>query len=295
MGSESDPTIPAGFTRTSWRGMEIAHPSDWEPGFLSPAGKPGRCVFVDRRFQRLEVQWKRAAREPNLRQMYQRVGKSYRDHPSSALTGARGWEGMVRREEKSSIVYAGRHFKSERWLVQVVLIWPGRRDRQVERAVLASIAPQAKGDAARWQALGLSAVVPSAYELASHSSEVGRVRWDFERPGARKAGLTIERIALGQFWLTESLADWLKGEVPSGFRAGRQRAVDLGGHPAAAVHSRRAALRRGTRRVDLAWTCPGQDRVYRVGVWQRTVRDIDWPRPLAVHCCRPVLIGPCTE
>jgi hypothetical protein len=300
MGSASTEDLPQGFGRTCWRGMEMGHPTEWEPGFLSGLGRPGRCVFVDRRYQRLEVQWRRVARGPDLRQMYQRVAKSYGGRPSSLLVGAAGWEGMVRREENGSIVHAGKYFAPVRWLVQVVLVWPGKRQRPVELAVLRSIAPQGRADPLRWQALGLRADVPAAYELIDYRAEVGRVRWDFERSGRVRAGLMLERIAMGRYWLKRPLAEWLKTQLPGRVKALATTPAECGGHGGAAVHSRsrnlpRRALGLALRRVDVAWSCPNEDRVYRVGVWQRTRRALDWPATLTVHCCQPVRIDVCPE
>jgi hypothetical protein len=282
---------PVEFEQTCWRGLQLSHPADWEAGFLSGLGKPRRCVFVDRRFQRLEVQWRRVPRQPDLRQMYQRVGKSYRDHPSSPLAGVPDWEGIVRREDKGSVVHAGRYFDASRWLVQVVLTWPGRRDRRVERAVLASIAPQEASEAVRWRALGLSAALPSAYELTTCNTQVGRVSWEFRRSGRRPVGLILERIAMGRYWLKEPLGDWLRTQLPAGFKVRREVPAGWAGHRGAAARSRRSNLLRGllglgVNRVDLAWSCPSAQRVYRLGVWQRTAGEIDWPAPLSVNCCR---------
>ena len=287
--------LPAGFERTCWRGIEVSHPAEWEPGFLCGPDVSGRCVFVDRRFQRLEVQWRRVPREPDVTQMYDRLRRSFRDRPTSALTGVTGWRGLVRHEEDGCIVHAGRHFADARCLVQAVLVWPQRRDRQVERAVLESIAPQDKGPAAEWRALGLSASVPSNYELASCSNQVGRVTWEFHRRGRGLAGMSIERMAMEKYWLKTSLGDWLKTQLPPGYRPGRELSVNFGAHRGPQLHSRRTNPLRwllGLRisRVDLAWSCPTTGMVFRVGMWQRTRGDIDSPAHLQLHCCRAVPI-----
>jgi len=297
MSTADAETSPAGLERTCWQGMEIGHPADWEPGFLSGPDVPGRCVFVDRRFQRLEVHWRDLPRRPDLKQMYTRLAKSRRKKGVSALTDVGRWEGFVCREEAGSVVYAGCYFPDPRRLVEAVLIWPGRRDRKVERAVLGAIRPQGPSKALRWQALGLSASLPRDFRLTEAKSLVGRVTWDFRRPGRRGVGLSMERIVMGRAWLKAPLSDWVRGQLPQGFRPVRELAAEAGPHRGVELRSRRSNVLRwvlglAVSRVDVAWSCPQQDRVYRVGLWQRTSGDVDWPEPLEVRCCRTVRIGP---
>jgi len=298
MASATDEIVPSDFERTCWREIEVSHPADWEAGFLSAADAPGRCAFVDRRYQRLEVQWRKVQREPDLRQMYKRIAKSFgdRDHPTSALVGAADWEGVVRRERAGSVVHAGRYFRQGNWLVQTVLVWPGRRDRRIELGVLRSIAPRPAGPTRRWRALGLSVLAPAAFELASCENQVGRVTWEFRRPGRRAVAVTVERIAMSRYWLKKPLGDWLKTQLPSGYVVTAERTTRLAVHDAVELHSwqrnpLRGALGLRTRRVDLAWTCPAVQRVYRVGLSRRTRDEIDRPAPLEVDCCRPVAVG----
>ena len=208
-----------------------------------------------------------------------------------------GWTGVVRPQPPGLLVHAGRYFPDAGCLVQVVLACPGGRDRKLERAVLASIAPAGRSDPVLWQALGLTALVPAAFELISSTSLVGRVTWEFRRSGRPPAGLTIERIAMGRFWLKEPLGDWLAAEQPKGFRVVREGPVDCAGHDGREVASIRAGLLssvlgRGEHRLERAWRCPAEQRVYRLTSQQRSAGAGDWPGGLEVHCCRGVKLIP---
>ena len=279
--------VPAAFTRTCWRGIRIGHPADWEAAFLSGHGQPHRCVLVDRGFQRLEAHWQVLPRRPDLNQMYERLGKSFKDSRPPALTGVPEWTGLVRRDKGGWIVHAGRFFQPRRCLVQVILTWPGRRDRALERAVLDAIAPQPNDDLILWQALGLAAMVPKEFELVDCSSKVGRVCWEFRRPKRASEGLTVERLAMPRYWLKSSVSEWLTGELPRGFKVWRESSVDCGRQAGTEIYSRRSnplvgLLRKGVSRLDRAWLCREQQRVYRVACWRRARGETEWPAGLEV-------------
>jgi hypothetical protein len=285
-GTDSE-GMPAGCVQTCWRGMRIAHPPDWEPAFLSGQGQPRKCILVDRRYQRLEVHWDILPRQPDLRQMYDRLGRSFKDDGAASLTGAPEWTGLVRRDKDGWIVHAGRFFKPQRSLVQVVLTWPGRRDRALERAVLDGIGPLPNDDLILWQALGLAAMVPKDFELADAANKVGRLGWEFRRPGRGSAGLLLERLAMPRYWLKDPLGEWLKGELPQGFKVWRQSPVDCGGHPGTEIYSRRAnrlgaLVGKGVSRLDRAWLSQRESRVYRAACWRQARGEIDWPPGLEI-------------
>ena len=285
-----------GFSRTCWRGIRIAHPSDWEPAYLSRLNEPMQCRFVDRRFERLQVTWQVLPREPDLPEMYRRLARHEGRKPSPALKGVPEWTGLVRHEGAGAVVHAGRFFRPGRWLVQVVMVWPEARDRELERAVFEGISPQPAGQVRDWEALGLSAAVPADFDLTEAGSKVGKVAWDFKRPKRRWAGLSIERLAMPEAWLKGPLGEWLAGEIPPGFRPRRETPVDCGGQGGTEIYSRRASpvtflLRTGMSRLDRAWLCRNEARVYRVAYWDRAAGQIDWPAGLEVHCCQGVRLG----
>ena len=293
MARMSFPPLPEGFSQTCWEALRMAHPADWEPARLSAPREPAQCILVDRQYQRLQVRWERLGGQPDLEEMYRRLRVRHKGPPApEPLKGVPEWVGMVRREGDGCVVHAGRFFPARRWLVQVVLVWPGRRDRQVERAVLEGIVPQDSAGGLWWEALGLAAWVPEGYQMAEATSKVGRVCWRFRRRGERGEGLVIERLALPVYFLDRPVGLWLAEEIPRAFRRHCERAVDCGGQGGWEVFSRRAYLLEvavgvAASRLDRAWLCRSEQRVYRVAYWRRARRGavISWPEGLEVGCC----------
>ena len=276
-----------------WRGIRLCHPTEWEPALLSGPEKDPCCILVDRRYQRLQLQWQRLARPPDLERMFRDLQSKDEQRRSAWLSGVGGWTGLVREDEKGTLVRAGRFFEDANLLVQAVLPWPGARDRRLERAVLDSVRPLEQGETVLWKALGLWARVPAEYELSSSASPVGRVTWEFRRAGRPRAGLRIERIAMSRYWLKGSLEEWLAGQVPAEFRVLRQVGADSAGHGGWELLARRRGLRNrltetGVYRIERAWSCPEQDRVYRLSFESHCSGRIDWPEGLEVRCCRVV-------
>jgi hypothetical protein len=276
--------------------MQIDHPHQWELAIASGVDEPGRCVFVDREFRRLDVRWKPVQHVPNLDLLLDKHRRQ--QHGAATLSQLADppppWQGVVRRAEEAQVVHAGRFFKETRWLVEASLVWPRRRDTELERAILASIVPQSPGDAERlWQAMGISLTIGREFQLVRSRAQVGRVRWDFQTP---KKGPTVhvERIALPEHWLKSSLDDWLLHELPPNSQVLRRTKVPCRGHEAEMLLSRTkagiVATLRGLRRVrlDLAWQCPVDGRLYHVTQGQCTRQpEIALTESLTVRCCRP--------
>jgi len=290
MASTTTRALPAGFSQTSWRGLRIAHPSQWEPAKLSGRKEPAQCVLVDRRYQRLQANWQTLAREPDLDEMYRRLRKDHADKGAAApLVGVPEWRGMVCPEGEGCIVHAGRYFRRDQCLVEVVMTWPGRRDHDLERAVLDGICPEGDAETVLWEALGLAARVPRTFELFDISSKVGRIAWDFRR-AEHGAHLKVERLAMPETFLKAPLGVWLGEQLPKGFRTLGEVAIDCGGLGGVEVYSRRTnmletAMGRGLSRLDRAWLCPAEQRVYRVVYRRRARGPVDWPEGLEVGCC----------
>ncbi len=299
MMAKADALRP-GFTQTCWRGLAIAHPAEWEAARLSDQGQPNQLSLVDRRYQRLEAHWQVLKRPPNLDAMYERLGKSLREHPHKQLLGQPEWRGLVQDGPVGQVVHAGRFFPAQSMLVELVLIWPQGRDQQIETAILRSVAPTIDRPVLTWRALGLHVELEREFDLTEASSHVGRVCWTFER--AKPAlWLTIERLAMGKFWLKNDLPSWLAKERPEKFRpinlttsSGSQSAVDAG-HQIVRLDSQwggRVArlFRRAQRQVDFGWLCSEQERVYRLVARWPAHRPAFWPESLLVSCCRSVRI-----
>lgn len=281
---------------TVWRGMRMGHPGDWEAIRLSSPGARHRCIFADRRHQRMEVLWRPLTHVPKLELMLEKYRARYdkKDRLEKLDTAPEEWLGLKRKGPDGTIVHAGRFFRDERRLVEVTLVWPKGRSVALENAVLTALAPvAAAGGVTTWQANGISADVPEAFTLRTSSAKVGRVRWDFDTAGKKGPELTIERLAMPGAWLQEALRDWLLEEVPDKHRVVRQGLETVQSHRREELVSSAGAGKlkalRGIKRVrlDVAWVCPGEDRLYHVAL-TRVGRDEDLslPEGLVVRCCR---------
>jgi len=289
--------------RTCWRGMQIDHPQAWELSVAGGVDEPGRLRFVDRLHERLDVRWKPLKYVPDLAKALEKYRSNVdRKAKVSDLAGAPApWQGVVRKLAKGTIVHAGRFFREVRWLVEVSLVWPGRRNSELERAVLASIqTPEADAPSLRWQASGLSLTLGRQFELQTNEARVGRVAWTFTTQAKRGPELVVERLALVDYWLKQAARDWLVEELPDGHEVVRQEARDFNGHRGEVLISRgrvnRVSSLRGLKeiRLDAAWQCPREARLYHVRLKQISRNsEISLPQDLTIHCCRaaPVVIG----
>jgi hypothetical protein len=275
--------------------MQLDHPSDWELARVSSPGEPGHLTFSDRRFQRMEVRWLALNFAPELDLLLEKYRKA--DNKEGRTVPLEGqpspWQGLTRQMPNGSVVRAARTFPQQRLLVETTLIWPDGRDVELERAILASVAAMPAGPAQLWQALGVSATIPAEYDLRGLSASVGRVRWEFAPAGKSPPRIAIERLAMPEFWLKDPLRDWLARELPSQHYLLRQDTCEWNKHRGERLISHAfagtlAALRgRRRMRLDLAWQCPVENRVYHVEFAELSAdSEIVLPKTLAVRCCR---------
>jgi hypothetical protein len=291
--------MPQPLDLTCWRGLKITHPAQWELSLATGPDEPAQCVFSDRLHQRLDVRWRPVRQpfdlDPLLDKYRPPEGAQVRklDLPDP-------WRGLLRQTPEVAIVHAARFFKPVRLLAEASIVWPQKRDEATEARILADMSFVDPDLAVwPWRALGLRAQVPSEFALKSASSRVGRVTWQFSGPPRTRQTLTIERLAMPDYWLKGTLGDWLRGELPenSKFPAGARP----GGKPPLTCRepseqllsvspAGTLAFLGGVRlvRIDAAWRCVAEDRVYHTALTQPSrKRQLDWPRELVVHCGCP--------
>jgi len=286
--------------QTSWREMRISHPSEWELAVASGAEEPGRCTFVDRTDQRLDLRWRSVKYVPDLDKMLQkhRGRQGDKERISEMADVPVNWRGLVRRTEGGTIVHAGTFFRNRRWLVEMAVYWPSRRNTALEREILSSVhAEDADADPRLWRAMGMSLRLDRQYDLKKSSASVGRVKWTFETGRKRGPRLVIERIAMADYWLKAPLRDWLESELPARGKVLRRDPLVYNTHRGEQLmsQSRISTLSglRGLRNLhlDLAWTCPIEQRVYRVSFTEASRdEEASLPKRLEIDCCRPVAL-----
>ena len=277
--------------------MRVKHPPDWEVAAASGPQDPGRVIFADRDYHRLDLKWRPLKYVPDLDLGLEKHRRKSGDTEIQALTGAPSeWRGVLRQTPDASIVHAGRFFKETRLLAEIVLVWPSRRNTALENEILESVRPEPPEAPVRtWQAMGISLTLDGQFDLHESIAKVGRVTWQFAVAGGKGPLLTVERIAMPDYWLKDSLRDWLVKELPQGQKPFRQDAAIYNRHPGQQLiaHGKlgiTSALR-GLKRVrlDLAWKCPVEGRLYRISLSQASC-DLEAALPghFKVQCCRPV-------
>lgn len=285
--------------RTIWRGLGIDHPPDWEVALVSGPGV-GRLCFVDRRHQRMDVQWRKLRGEidPELVLAKHRPGGDQHGTAKPLRGTPAGWRGIVVGGTTPRRVHALRQWPGTHLLVEVSILWPdaAQRDKALERRLLSSARPEEPSQGMRlWQVFGLSVRAPEQWELTRCDSTVGRVVWHFRPVEAKELSAAVARQALVETLGRKSPQQWLVEQLPPGSQVLHKRSRLYGQHGAGEVLSRQrkgrlhSLLRGRTIQRDVAWVCPTEQRLYRLTVRRRTREDdAELPDALRVNCCRPV-------
>ena len=293
-----------------WRALQLQHPPQWEIALACGPEGMQRIILADRHFHRLDVRWRPLKYVPNLDLMLSRHKQPKKDKDQDVLMSPLSaafepWKGIVQETPEGTVTHAGRHFHDARLLVEATLVWPDERDMTLESEILASIAPLERDIEPRpWQAMGLSLQCPTRFELHETDLKVGKVQWDFRqtRPGKpTQAGkhsplLEVNRIAMPEYWLKKTpLREWLREQIPKQFTELRVRAQLQGLHTAdVIVSSARGPLLSSLSsarqlRMDVAWACPAENRVYHIHYTRLTTDDqAQLPEGFALRCCRAV-------
>lgn len=279
--------------------MRLEHPRQWELVIACGVDEPGRLVFADRTHQRMDVRWRPLKYVPNMDLMLEKHHRRTDDETEiSDLDAAPApWRGVVRRMGDAAIVHAGRFFRETRWMVEVTVVWPDGRDEQIENEILASVAPQdPREDIRTWRAMGIDLSAPREFDVRRSVAKVGKVRWELATSPKREAEIVVERLAMPEYWLKTPLRDWLAEGLAEDSKQLRQDPIEINGHRAEQLISVEKigtlSSLRGLRRLrlDLAWQCPVEARVYHVSMVEvsRAGREeIALPESLEIRCCRP--------
>jgi hypothetical protein len=277
--------------------MQMEHPPEWELAVASGTDEPGRCTFADRHYHRLDIRWRPLTYVPNLDLILTKYREHNKDTELADLTDLPpDWRGLRKQTPQGTLVHADRFFRNVRLLSEVTIIFPDRRDRELESQILASVQPEDPHSQTRlWDAMGLGVTIGRDFDLRRSTSNVGRVLWEFSTPAKSSPLLSVERIAMPDYWLKVPLRDWVVQELPSDHQTIRQEMAVYNTHRGEKLISTArvgtVAALRGVRKVrlDLAWQCPVENRLYRISFSQVTRDDeIPLPEHLAVRCCRVV-------
>jgi hypothetical protein len=285
------------FERTCWRGLEIEHPADWEVSSATACPEPARLALSDRRRERLDMRWRTLSYEPRMESLLAAyVGKEDGGaRPRRMDDLSAGWHGAKETVSGVCVVRAGRFFPEARMLVEATFAWPGQRDAATESRLLSSVRPLDSRAADRpWQAMRMRATLPSSYDLFGFSSTAGLTEWRFGTAPGKPPSLTLRQLTMPRYWLRIPIDQWLRSALPGDSRVLRSGPAARNGHEGAECLSRgRAGWRRlagqRTLRLDVAWLCPVEQRVYHA---TRTVtgrgREVTLPESFRVECCNVI-------
>ena len=285
----------------------MRHPAAWELAGASGPTEEKRCTFADREFQRLEVLWRELPAMPKVDLLLEKHRKAAQDQKAACrdLAGLpEGWQGFYQEQRQEPhanrgvVVRAARGFDAPegqaKVLAEATLVWPDGRQADLERRILEGIAPAPQGATRLWRAMGLEVELARAFDLAQMQAPVGKVEWTFDAEGGETGvKITVARLAMPRYWLDGPLRDWLAAQAPLTAEALRQEACDVNGHRGElALRVQRPdwlwRWRRGRPyRLDVAWLCPAEERVYHITCRQhRPDAALAMPESLRVSCCR---------
>ncbi len=274
------------------------HPADWEVAYAAGTSERPRITFSDRRYRRLDVFYEFIDFKPNIELMLDRYRREADPGVElKPLTDATGeWRGLIRHEPDGTVVHAGKFFEQAGCFVEAAVVWPDQRDKRLERDLLKGIHPCESDEPRRlWQAMGLSVAMDREYDLQKHSSRVGRIIWEFAPDPRRGPFLTVRRLAMPQHWLKVPLVDWLPSQIPGEYTEDDRRERAFNNHAGAEVVSSHRGgpatrLRRRRRlRLDVAWLCETEDRVYHISYAEESRnRSPELPDVFEIRCCREV-------
>jgi len=279
--------------RWVWRNFGLSVPSDWEMLQFSRNMSSGRCVFADRYQFRLELSWRVVAGPPDfgrttsdylakLQEQGMTGGSRFRQGPWHGVNGKVGGQATTR---------LGRHFNAESCLVELVFLWPGRKDTGLLRKIAASVEeePQHGGRFRRWRAFGMDLLAADGLPLKTCTAEPANAEMVFSDEKCR----SVERFArrgMVREWLKQPPDEWLRGWVDQDVQEVRTSATVLRGHTVHRLSGERRlpGIGRGRARYDAAaWICRGDGRLYSISC-SRAAKSADVEPMLAggrLSCC----------
>ena len=282
-----------------WRQFELEHPEDWEMLQYGRRDDAGRCAFADRYQYRLEFNWRKFDGTPD----WERTLSDYRsklqtDHPDAKLRPVKSanWSGLDMHDGKVRTSRFGRFFAQSGCLVEMVFIWPDRKDADLSRRVLESVYPRpARNGRVRWRAFGMDLRADESLALKRCEVEPARAELHFATDQKHSPTESYHRLGMVDQWLKGSVADWLELRAPADLVGARPGRILRNDHHVAHLegtlkqgHMRRV-FRAPFRYTSAAWRCPNDGRLYCVTrtFASRQSEDVDASAPAGrrLTCC----------
>lgn len=276
-----------------WLGMCLQVPADWEMVRHGTDPDQGSLVMVDRRHQRLQLNWRKLDRRPDLEQMIEDYRRGdlaeHQGVKHKRISGAGGWHALRRSRADQHLTRAVRFDEADRRLVELALPWPHGPQGDLELELLQSFrleAPNQQG--LRWCAWGMRVEVPQGWKLHSAGIEPGSTHMRFTQGRAESL---VRRLGAVDTWFHGHLDEFLTQQVSD--RSISPRVTEVNKHPACEMETIEPGTRwqRWTGRLrarhDLAWLCPSDHAVYHVMTLAAQSQSNGGVRDFAVTCCQP--------
>ncbi|MFH1731972.1 MAG: hypothetical protein ABIF82_10040 [Planctomycetota bacterium] len=251
-----------------WRNIGFTVPTDWEMLQFSRSAESGRCAFADRYQFRLELDWRVVPGPPDFDRMTSDYLARLREKGMEGGSRFRlsGWHGVDGDLDGRRTTRLGRHFGAEKCLVEVVFLWPGRKDTGLLRRVVGSVdvEPEHDGRYRRWRAFGMDLLAARDLPLERCTAEPANVEMMFADPKHRSVN-RFARRGMVREWMQQTLEQWLRGWVDRGLDGIRQSTCDARGHRVAVLTGSCTLPGMPRRRADYtaaAWRCPQDGRLY---------------------------------
>lgn len=255
-----------------WRNFRLQLPASWEMLQFSRHPQLGRCAFADRYQFRLELSWRVVEGSPDFKRMisdYQ--AKLQEDGVDNIKRRIRGpWQGIEGATGGCLTTRFGRYFPGESCLVELVFLWPDRRDSEMEQRVLDSVneEPKLGNRFQHWKAFGMELFVSKELMLQNCVMEPAHTEMVFT-DSKEQVRERFSRRGMVSEWLTGGVSEWLQKCLPKGREAASaETSSNVKGHHIDRLvikeHTPRLArlLGRHIREEAAAWICPEDGRLY---------------------------------
>lgn len=196
-----------------WRNFRFQLPADWEMLQFSRHSQSGRCAFADRYQFRLELSWRVVKGPPDFERMISDYQSKLQEEGMENLKRRRrgSWQGVEGMTDGLLTTRFSRYFPGELCLVELVFIWPNRRDSEMEQRVLDSVNEESKpiNRFQRWKAFGMDLFVSRELTLQNCVVEPAHTEMVFKD----SKGHVSERFArrgLVSEWFTGEVSKWLQ-------------------------------------------------------------------------------------
>lgn len=279
-----------------WHNLAFSCPPDWEVLHFSKDPFNGRVILGDRESHRLEITWKRGSEEPDMRRLIS--DEQSRFETNDRVTRVRAlehkdWLGIEVEAENFLSTRFARFFPGSSYLIEAVFLWPKRIDTNLQNRVLENIKKLPESPH-RWKAFGLDIIFAQDWKLQECSVLPAAAKLRFKPEENSLEELFFQRVGMLDSWLTGSVEDWLRNQIP-------QDRLTITSSYTDRVCSHTVSCFKGTQRRPggigriiaplsfycAAWICPQDGRLYHVRTLLKKPCE-----GLAMTCCSDLEIRP---